>query len=139
MPRLQLISLSGTKFDDEVYEIVLPTMAGEIGVLHDHMPLVTISVPGAIAVRRQPHDGDGRLEYFAASGGVIDIENNIVRVLVDEADLADEISVYEARAAHERALQMKREAKDQISLEHAQELIDRTSVRLYVAGLRRRH
>ncbi len=34
---------------------------------------------------------------------------------------------------------MKAEAKDQVSLEHAQSMIDRQSVRLQVAGIRRRH
>jgi hypothetical protein len=36
-------------------------------------------------------------------------------------------------------LHMKAEAKDQVSLEHAQALVDRTRVRLQVAGLKRRH
>jgi hypothetical protein len=34
---------------------------------------------------------------------------------------------------------MKAEATDEISLEHAQDLIDRQAVRLQVAGLKRRH
>jgi len=34
---------------------------------------------------------------------------------------------------------MKAEAKDQISLEHAQSMVDRQTVRLQVAGLKRRH
>ena len=38
----------------------------------------------------------------------------------------------------ERAKQMKAEATDEVSLEHAQALVDRHSVRLQVAGLKRR-
>jgi hypothetical protein len=34
---------------------------------------------------------------------------------------------------------MKAEAKDEISLDHAQALVDRSSVRLHVAGIKRRH
>jgi F-type H+-transporting ATPase subunit epsilon len=60
-------------------------------------------------------------------------------VLVDEADHADNINDAEAQAAHDRALKMKAEAKDQVSLDHAQQLVDRTASRLQVAGLRRRH
>ncbi|MEI9913966.1 MAG: ATP synthase delta/epsilon chain alpha-helix domain-containing protein [Candidatus Saccharibacteria bacterium] len=59
--------------------------------------------------------------------------------MVDEADSADDINVSEAQAALERAKKMKTEAKDQISLEHAQSLVDRHEVRLHVAGLKRRH
>lgn len=126
-------------FDDEVYEVLLPTMEGEIGVLHDHMPLVSVVSYGAIAVRRQEKDSDRQREYFATTGGVIDVANNVLRVLVDEADHADNINVAEAEAAYDRAKQMKAEAKDQVSLEHAQGLIDRQAVRLQVANLKHRH
>jgi F-type H+-transporting ATPase subunit epsilon len=139
MIRFQLVALSGTKFDDDVYEVVLPTLDGEIGVLQDHMPLVSVATTGAIAVRRDARDSDSQLEYFATNGGVIEVSGNVLRVLVDEADNADEINISEAEAAHDRALKMKAEAKDQVSLEHAQSLVDRQAVRLQVAGLRRRH
>jgi F-type H+-transporting ATPase subunit epsilon len=139
MFRFQLVALTGTKFDDEVYEVVLPTLDGEIGVLTDHMPLVSVATDGAIIVRRNARDTDRDREYFAISGGAIDVTDNVLRVLVDEADHADTINQAEAEAAHERAVRMQAEAKDQVSLEHAQALVDRTSSRLQVAGLKRRH
>jgi F-type H+-transporting ATPase subunit epsilon len=139
MIHFQLVALSGTKFDEDVYEVVLPTLDGEIGVLQDHMPLVSVATTGAIAVRRDARDSDSQFEYFATNGGVIEVSGNVLRVLVDEADNADEINVSEAEAAHDRALKMKAEAKDQVSLEHAQQLVDRQAVRIHVAGLKRRH
>ena len=139
MIHFQLVSLSGIKFDDDVYEVILPTLDGEIGVLQDHMPLVSVATTGAIAVRREVRDGDAKREFFATNGGVIEVSNNTLRVLVDEADHADDINEAEAQAAIERAHKMKLEAKDQVSLEHAQALVDRHSVRLHVAGLKRRH
>jgi F-type H+-transporting ATPase subunit epsilon len=139
MFRFQLVALTGTKFDDQVHEVVLPTMDGQIGVLEKHMPLVSVATSGAIMVRRNPRDTDREREYFAISGGAIDVSHNVLRVLVDEADHADSINQAEAEAAHERALKMKAEAKDQVSLEHAQQLVDRTTSRLQVAGLKRRH
>lgn len=131
--------MSGTKFDDDVYEVVLPTLDGEIGVLQDHMPLVSVATYGAIVVRRNAKDPDRDREFFATNGGVIEVSDNTLRVLVDEADHADDINQAEAEAAHERALKMKAEAKDEVSLEHAQQLVDRHAVRLQVAGLKRRH
>jgi F-type H+-transporting ATPase subunit epsilon len=139
MFRFQLVALTGTKFDDDVYEVVLPTLDGDIGVLTDHMPLVSVATDGVIMVRRNPRDADHDREYFAISGGAIDVTNNVLRVLVDEADHADDINQAEAEAAHERAMRMKAEAKDQVSLEHAQALVDRTASRIHVAGLKRRH
>jgi len=135
----QLVSLSGTKFDGDAYEIVLPTLDGEIGVLQDHMPLVSVASNGVVAVRKQSGDSDAAREYFAISGGVLEVSGNTLRVLVDEADHADDINEAEAEAAMERAKQLKLGAKDEVSLEHAQQLVDRHAVRLQVAGLKRRH
>lgn len=139
MIHFQLVALTGTKFDSDVYEVVLPTMDGEIGVLQDHMPLVSVAKTGVIMVRKEARDADRDREFFAISGGVIEVSNNKLRVLVDEADSADDINEAEARAAMERAQTMKSEATDEVSLEHAQQLVDRHAVRIQVAGLKRHH
>src|SRR5579884_3385039 len=139
MFHFELVSISGKKFDEEVYEVVLPTLDGQIGVLQNHMPLVSVATPGVIMVRRSSKDPDHAREYFATNGGAIEVLHNNMRVLVDEADRAEDINEEEARKALERATKMKAEAKDQVSLEHAQQLVDRYEVRLQVAGLRRRH
>jgi F-type H+-transporting ATPase subunit epsilon len=133
------VTLTGIKFDDDVYEVVLPTLDGEIGVLPGHMPLISVATNGVIMVRRNSRDPDSSRELFATNGGVIEVSGNTLRVIVDEADHADEIDEAEAEVAHQRAIQLKREAKDQVSLEHAQALIDRSEVRLQIAQLRRRH
>jgi len=135
----QLVALSGKKFDDDAYEVVLPTLDGEIGVLEDHMPLFSVATTGVVMVRRQPKDPDHAREFYAINGGAIEVSGNSLRVLVDEADHADDINEAEAQAALERAQKMHVEAKDQVSLEHAQALVDRQAVRLQVAGLKRRH
>lgn len=138
MINFQLVSLDGIKFSEEVYEIILPTMAGEIGVLPGHMPLISVAKAGAISVRRKSNEPDDMLEFFAISGGAIEVSGNTLRVLVDEADRSDEISEEEAKEAMLRAEKLKSEAKDQVSLEQAQSLIDRSAVRLQVAGLKNR-
>ena len=139
MIHFKLVSLSGTKFDEDVYEVVLPTQDGEIGVMKDHMPLVSVAKTGVIAVRRDSKDRDGQREYFAINGGAIEVSDNQLSVLVDDADNADELSEAEVQKALDLAKKMKAEAKDEVSLEHAQQLVDRHAVRLQVAGLKRRH
>lgn len=138
MIRFELVSLSGLKFSEDVYEILLPTMDGQIGVLPKHMPLVSVATAGVISIRRQASDRDDMLEHFGISGGVIEVAGDTLRVLVDAADHADEVDEAEAQKAFELAQKLKSEAKDQVSLEHAQSLIDRSAVRLQVAGLKRR-
>jgi F-type H+-transporting ATPase subunit epsilon len=137
--KFQLVTLTGTKVDEDVYEVIMPTAAGEIAVFPGHEPLVGIAVPGAIAVRHQKGDADGKLDYFAVSGGVIEVTPEGIKVLVDEADSGDEIVESEAKAALERAMKMRDNAKDQVELEKAHQLVDRHAVRLKVADLRRRH
>ncbi len=137
MIRFELVTLDGTKYSQDVYEVRLPTPDGEIGVFTDHMPLVTIATPGIILVRPKQSTPDDLEEVFATNGGVIEISDNVVRVLVDEADHAEDINEKEALEAHERALKLKSEARDQVSLEEAQSLVDRSAVRLRVAELKR--
>jgi F-type H+-transporting ATPase subunit epsilon len=138
MIHLKLVTLTGVKFDDDVHEVLLPTLDGRIGVLTNHMPLVSAAATGIISIRRNAKDTDSVMEHFATNGGVIEVANNTIRVIVDEADNSNEINEAEVKSALDRAMKMKSEAKDQVSLEHAQTLIDRNSVRLRVAQLRRR-
>jgi F-type H+-transporting ATPase subunit epsilon len=137
--RLQLVTLMGAQLDEDVYEVQLPTAAGPIGVFPGHEPLVSVAVPGAIAVRAKRGDSDGMLDYYAISGGVIEIAQDHVKVLVDEADHGDDIIEAESKAALEKAVAMQKNAKNAVELEKATALIDRHQVRLNVAGLRRRH
>jgi F-type H+-transporting ATPase subunit epsilon len=134
----QLVSITGKKFDEEVYEVIMPTLDGQIGVLKGHMPLVSVAAAGVILVRKNQRDSDNSRQVFATSGGAIDVANNTLRILVDEADRAEDINENEAQKALQRAQTMKTEAKDQVSLDHAQQLVDRYEVRLQVAGLKRR-
>ena len=138
MIHFQLVTLNGSVFDDDVYEVTIPTLDGEIGVLDHHMPLIAVAKNGVVAVRRQARDTDVQREFFAINGGAVEVVDNRLRILVDEADHADDINEAEAEAAMELAKQMKAEATDQVSLEHAQALVDRHAVRIQVASLKRR-
>lgn len=135
---LQLITLRGISIDQEIYELMAPTTAGDIAVFPGHEPLVTMAQSGALAVRHKKGDSDDELEYFAISGGVIEINPDAIRVLVDEADHGDNIIEAESKAALDRALKLRDEAKDQVELDKAHQLIDRHQVRLRVAELHRR-
>jgi F-type H+-transporting ATPase subunit epsilon len=139
MIRLELVTLNGIKVAEDVYEVTIPTLSGYIGVLPGHMPLISVATTGVISVRRKPNDNDSEREHYATQGGVIEVNNNVLSILVDEADHAEEINEAEVQKAYAAAQKLKAEAKDQVSLEHAQSLVDRQAVRLQVAGLKRRH
>lgn len=136
---LELVSLDGVKFKAAAYSVVLPTADGEIAVYPGHEPLVSLLVPGVITVRRHKDDSDKQLDHYATHGGVLEVSANLVRILVDEATHGDEINESEAQKAHDKAVAMRKAAKGRIELDKAQSMIDRHTVRLQVANLRRRH
>ena len=135
---LQMITLQGVSIDQDIYELMAPTTAGDIAVFPGHEPIVTIASPGVLSVRHKKGDADTALEYFAISGGVIEINPDAIRVLVDEADHGEDIIEAESKAALERALKLRDDAQDQVALDKAHQLIDRHQVRLRVAELHRR-
>jgi F-type H+-transporting ATPase subunit epsilon len=138
MIHFELVTLNGVKHSSEVHEVILPTIDGQIAVFAGHAPLVSVAKTGMIAVRVRPVDPDDFLEYYAITGGVIEIMDDRVRVLVDEATKDEEVAEEEARTALAAAKELYREARDKMSLDKAQALIDREAVRLKVAELRRR-
>lgn len=135
----ELVTLDGIKLQAEVYSVTLPTASGQITVLPSHEPLLSQIVPGVITVRRTKGDAEHKLEHYATYGGVLEISKTGVRVLVDEAAAGDEINEAEAKKAHEAALALRKDAKNQVELDRAQTLLERHGVRLEVAELKRRH
>ncbi|NCQ53887.1 ATP synthase F1 subunit epsilon [Candidatus Saccharibacteria bacterium CG11_big_fil_rev_8_21_14_0_20_41_19] len=135
----KLVTLLGVKIDQEVYEVIIPTPEGEIAVYPSHEHLVSLAVPGAITIRYSKDDSDDKLEHLAISGGVVEILHKSVKVLVDEAIHSDEIIEAESQAALDRAIELRKNAANQIELDKAYQMVDRHQVRLKVAQLRRRH
>jgi F-type H+-transporting ATPase subunit epsilon len=135
--KLELVSLSGVEYSGDAYEVVIPTADGEIAVYPDHMPLVSIAVPGVLTIRKAK--GDAGVETYASLGGVVEISGDAVRILVDEAEHADELYEEEVKRAYEHAQKLKSEAKNAVDLEKAQALVDRHAIRLKVAELKRHH
>jgi F-type H+-transporting ATPase subunit epsilon len=135
----QLITLEGVKIDEQVYEVIIPTADGEIAVFPDHEALISVAVPGVVQVRKKKGDADSRMEFFAISGGMLEVGGNRLRILVDEADHGADIVEAESKAALERAVALRENAQDQVELEQAHQLVDRHAVRLKVAELHRRH
>ncbi len=136
--KLKLITLGGELVNTDVYEVIIPTVDGEISVFPDHESLITVAKSGVVAVRYEKSHSDDYLEYFAISGGVVEINGKTVKILVDEADQGQDIVEAETKAALDRAIEMRDNAKDQVELSKAHELVDRHMVRLKVADLHRR-
>jgi F-type H+-transporting ATPase subunit epsilon len=132
---VRLVTLSGVKFDQEALEVRIKTPLGAMVVLPHHEPITAQTVPGPVTII----DTKNNDEVFASYGGILEVTNNEVRILLDEADYATELVEAEIEEALKSAQALKAKAKDQKELDEAQRLIDRQAVRLQVAQIRRRH
>jgi len=139
MLRFELVSTTGTKFDDEAYEVLIPTQGGTIAVFEDHMPLVSAGQPGVISIRKKQSDKDDDMQSFAVNGGVMEVDGKTLRFIADEISSPDEISEKEAEAALARAEQLIADAGNQTALAEAHRMLHHSRAQLNVARTRRRH
>lgn len=91
-------------FRDEVDSITLPTTMGEITILPNHIPLISVLKTGEITVRK------GEEEFaMAVAGGFVEVLSEKVVVLADRAERSEEIDMARAEAAIERARKLREE------------------------------
>lgn len=102
---LQLVTPARTIFEQEVKSVIIPTEAGQITVLPDHAPIVSVLETGELIVN------DGEKEYpLAVYGGTLEMFDNRLVILADSAEQPDEIDV---AAAQQRAKDLAAELEDQ--------------------------
>ncbi len=132
---VELLTLSGAKFQGEADEVQLTTSNGQLGILPHHEPLVAQMMPGAVTITV----GKSAPQIFATYGGLLEVTKDYVRLLADEADHEGELVAEEIEAALAEAKKARENAKDKVELARAQQMIDRSEVRLGVARMRRTH
>ena len=139
MIHFQLVSSTGTKFDDDVYEVLLPTQSGAVAVFQDHMPMISAAQPGVISVRKKVGDKDADMEHFAINGGMLEVDGKVLRFLSDDITAADEVNEKDAETALARAEELIRTAGSQKDLAEAHRVLHHSRAQLNVARLKRRH
>jgi len=135
----QLVSTDGPKFDDDVYEVLVPTQAGTIAVFEDHMPLVGAAAPGLLSVRKKANDRDDDMEQFAITGGIVQIDGKQVRFISDEVTTSDDVSEREAEEAHARAEELMKNATTLVAIDEAKRVLHHRTAQLHLARLKKRH
>ena len=84
---LSIISAESKVFEGKVENILVPGMVGDFLVLANHAPCISSIRPGFIEFSEETSD---KQRYFV-SGGIIEVNNNVVSVLVDSAVSDDKI------------------------------------------------
>jgi F-type H+-transporting ATPase subunit epsilon len=96
--RCEIVSQDRTVFQGDVDIVILPGVAGEMGILPHHAPVLTILKYGVIKVRK-----GNKEELFAVAGGMAEVQPDIITILADAAENIEDIDVTRAKAAKKRA------------------------------------
>ena len=101
-----IVSAEGEIFSGLVEMLVAHGNLGDLGIAPGHAPLITNLKPGPITLTKQ----GGSQEIFYISGGFLEVQPNMVKVLADTVQRAgdlDEAQAQEAVKAAENALNTK--------------------------------
>ena len=134
--RCEIVSLEKIVFEGDVNMVVLPGIFGEIGVLPNHSPLLTMLSYGIITIKQ----GD-KENVFTVYGGVAEVQPDQVTVLAEGAESVETIDVERAEMARKRAEELLKTGIPQISDQYAsmQASLLRSNLRLAAARRYRRH
>ena len=101
---LDIVSAEASIFSGLVERVVATGEVGELGISHGHAPLLTALKPGQVRIVKQ----GGSEEIVYISGGMLEVQPDVISVLADTAIRAadlDEKAALEAKQHAERAMQ----------------------------------
>lgn len=128
--KLEMVTPYKLVLSEEVDEIIAPGVAGELGFLPNHTPLLTTLKIGELTYRK-----GSSVFHVALNWGYVEIEDDKVIILAETAEPADQIDLERAKAALGRAEEalkkLEPEDKDFRIMEAA---LDRAIIRIQVAG-----
>ena len=100
---LEIISPEGTILKAETSEVVIPAYEGEMGILKDHIPLITFLRPGLIKIK------DIKERSFFVEDGTVEFANNNLLILTSTAK---ELSVIDQSSIQEQITAAEKEMRD---------------------------
>lgn len=133
MSKLQLeVVTPDTKVVSEAVDYVsCPGIEGEFGVLPQHVSMLSGLKIGALR-----YDNDGKHQYVFVSGGFADVNNGVMSVLAESAEIAQDIDTARAQTAKERAEKRLSERNEKLDVTRAEAALQRAVVRIQLAQLR---
>ena len=81
--KVEVISPSKTILKLETREVIIPSYEGEMGILKDHIPLITFLRPGILSIKN-----DDEKKYFIEDGTVEFIDNNLLILTSTAKDIS---------------------------------------------------
>ncbi|KAB0667490.1 F0F1 ATP synthase subunit epsilon [Oryzomonas japonica] len=128
--KLEIVTPYKKVVDIEVDEVTATGKLGEFGVLPGHAPFLTSLKIGELAYKY-----DGKAEHMALNWGYFEIKDDRIIVLVETAELAEEIDVERAKAAQGRAEEkLKHLTTEDKQFKVYEAALERALIRMQVAG-----
>lgn len=103
--KFKIVTPERTVLEKDVDQATFETSDGQITILPNHRSYITSLVPGEAMVKQ-----DGQEESFSISGGFIEFHDNVLIVLADTAERAEEIDLKRAEEARQKAQELKKQA-----------------------------
>jgi F-type H+-transporting ATPase subunit epsilon len=125
---LEIVTAERVVYSQEVDVVVAPGTEGELGILPQHAPLMTMLQPGELRVRQ-----GGEEQSVFVSGGFLEVLADKVTVLADTAERAEEIDTARAEEARKRAQTRMALPREEVDYARAQAAMFRSLMRLKVA------
>ncbi len=101
--RCDIVSAEKEIFHGNVSMVIATGEMGELGIAPRHAPLITRLKPGQVRLKLE----NGDEQFFYVSGGILEVQPQVVTVLADTAERAadlDEAAARKAKADAERAI-----------------------------------
>ena len=115
--RCDIVSAEDEIFHGEAVLLVATGELGELGIAPKHAPLITRLKPGKVVVTLP----NGEQMDFAVSGGILEVQPQVVTVLADTAIRAQDIDEAAVRAAKEEAERVLARRAEPMEIAEAQQ------------------
>ena len=107
---LDIVSAEEEIFSGNVKNIIAAAMMGEVGIYPKHTPMITPLKPGEVKIITEEDEE----QLFFISGGVIEVQPDIVTVLADTAIRGQDLDEARAADAKKRAEEVLANKSDNI-------------------------
>ena len=98
MIKLEIVTPKGVAYSDDVDIVTLRSVEGQIGVLANHVRLMTQLVPGDLIVRK-----GGHADFLAVGGGLVEVRGDRISIATDMAIGVEDINEAAVEEARQRA------------------------------------
>ena len=130
--QVDIVSAEQSIFSGEATMVIAPGESGELGILPEHMPLLTRIKPGTVRIQLV---GGGEEEVIYVSGGMMEVQPDRVTVLADTSVRAHDLD-------EAKAMEAERLAKDALAdrsgaIDHARAQIELAQAAAQIAAIRK--